>query len=59
MGQALFLVWPVLPQGIEYVMIGAGPISAGLQIILDGGEGLNLQRYAPEFLPLPMTSMTA
>ena len=33
-------------------MIRAGPITAGLQIILDGEEGLGLQGDTPESLPL-------
>jgi hypothetical protein len=55
-----FFIESMLPQGIEYGMIGAGPISAGLQVILDGDEGLSLQRgIRRNFFPLPMTSMTA
>src|SRR5208337_1954371 len=46
------LIGSMLPQGVEYGMIRAGPITAGLQIILDGEEGPGLQRDASESLPL-------
>ena len=45
------LIGSMLPQGVEYGMIRASPITAGLQIILDGEEGLGLQGDAPESLP--------
>ena len=51
-GKIPFLIWSMLPQGIEEGMIGIGPIPGGLQVILDGDEGLSLQGDAPEFLAL-------
>ena len=45
------LIGSMLPQGVEYGMIRAAPITTGLQIILDGEEGLGLQGDTPESLP--------
>ena len=49
-GKFPFLIGSMLPQGIEYGMIGAGPIPGSLQVIFDGEEGLGLQGDTPEFL---------
>ena len=51
-GKFPFLIGTMLPQGIEYGMIETGPISAGLQVILDSDEGLSLKGDSSEFLSL-------
>ena len=56
-GQALFLVWPMLPQGLEEGMSGLCSISGGLQIILDGEEGPGVQGNAPKPPPLPHSTV--
>ena len=42
----------MLPQGLEEGMARICPVPVGLQVVLDGDEGLGLQGDAPEFLAL-------